>query len=434
MNVILKTAIILCCYLLCSASSFANVGEIYGFGSKPSSMGNAFTAIPGGAFGFFYNPGSIVFSDKVTAGIGVTYGASNFNSINRDLILENKKTGDDVRKGKVDLSNEASKGSVFGLTLPLRREFPRIALGGVGYLPLDRVLTIQFEQPYLPIYPLYSKRTQRFSFYGGGAVEVIPNLSLGAGVNLFSRLKGDAVMRATTAEPILVLGINGTPGVSPVAGLQYEQDDYGVGLSYKYEANSTAQVSLKPQLTNIMGADFSLEWLTAGSYFYDPSQLALGFFSKIWASFTLSADLLYQRWSKFQLPYLDVESTGPDLGKSEVRGNFQDIISPKVGVEYQIEKLSLRGGYQFIPSPIKLNQPSNLNLLDANKSIFSLGLGYDFETLFGIVSNPIEVDLHFQYHKLQDRNVVKETEFVGAPGYSIGGSLTNVGFSVTSYF
>lgn len=434
MKVILKYIIITVICIVIPSLSFANVGEIFGLGSRPTSMGNAFTAIPGGAFGFYYNPASIVYSENVTAGIGTIYGQSSFKNLPGDLVLETKNTGDKVRKGNIDVNYEATKGTVFGLTLPLRRNYPRVALGGTGYIPFDRLVSVQFEQPYIPIYPLYSKRTQRFSFYGGGAVELVPNLSIGVGVNLFTRLEGSAVMRATTAEPILVLGINGAPGISPVAGLQYAKENYGVGLSYKHEARSTAKVALKPQLTNVMGADFSLEWLTAGSFFFDPSQLALGMFSKLWDRITVTTDLLYQQWSRFQLPYLDIESKGPDLGKSEVRGRFQDVLSPRIGIEYKLDQISLRGGYQYLPSPIKLNQSNNLNLLDADKNIFTAGLGYSFSSLLGIIDNPIDLDVHFQFHKLKDREVLKSPDYVGGPGYPVGGSLYNLGLSLTSYF
>ena len=434
MRALLKYLIIISTYAFFVAYSYASVGEMFGLGSRPSSMGNAFTAVPGGAFGFYYNPGSIIFSKDVTAGIGTIYGESNFTNVPGDLILETSTTGDKVRKGGVDVNYESTKGTVFGLTLPLRKNYPRIAVGGSGYIPFDRLVSVQFEQPYIPIYPLYSKRTQRFSFYGGGAVEVLPDLSIGGGVNLFTRLEGNAVMRATTAEPILVLGINGTPGISPVAGIQYEKENYGIGLSFKNEAKSTAKIALKPQLTNIMGGDFSLEWLTAGSYFYDPTQIALGAFSTLWNNITLVADVMFQRWSKFQLPYLDIESTGPDLGRSEVRGGFQDTFSPRVGVEYKLNQISFRGGYQFLPSPIKLNQTNNLNLLDADKNIYSVGLGYSTAALFGIIENPVDLDAHFQFHKLKNSEVTKSPDQVGAPGYPVGGSLYNLGLSLTSYF
>lgn len=434
MKSVLKLLIITISYVSSASLSHANVGEIFGLGSRASSMGNAFTAVPGGAFGFYYNPASILFSEKVTAGFGTIYGEINFKTLPSDLILETKNSGDKVRKGDVDINTESTKGSVFGLILPLRKEYPRVAIGGTGYLPFDRLVSIQFEQPYIPIYPIYSKRTQRFSFYGGGATEILPGLSIGAGINLFTRLEGNVVMRATTAEPILVLGINGTPGISPVAGIQYEKENYGIGLSYKYETKSTAKVTLKPQLTNIMGADFGLEWLTAGSYLYDPTQISLGLFSKILDSITVATDLLYQRWSKFQLPYLDIESKGPDLGKSEVRGSFRDTMSPRIGIEYSFNQISFRGGYQYLPSPIEINQSSNLNLLDADKNIYSVGLGYNFNSIFGIEINPIDLDVHYQLHKLKDKEIIKSSDLVGAPGYKVGGSLYNLGLSLTSYF
>ena len=151
-------------------------------------------------------------------------------------------------------------------------------------------------------------------------------------------------------------------------------------------------------------------------------------------SITIASDLLYQRWSKFQLPYLDIESTGPDLGKSEVRGNFKDIFSPRIGIEYRVNQFSLRSGYQYLPSPIELNQKSNLNLLDADKNIYSVGVGYNFESFFGFIENPIDLDAHYQFHKLKDKEVIKSADQVGAPGYRVGGSIYNVGVSLTSYF
>jgi len=423
--------VILISFLLGSLPTQASVPEMYGLGSKASAMGNAQTALANGPFGFYYNPASIVFSQKVEGSFGTVYAIPSLNKIPGPVTMETRETGDKLISGPVDVNYDSSTGGVFGLALPLRTEYPRFGVGLSGYIPFDRIISIQFEQPFLPTYPMYSNRTQRFSLYAGGALELLPQLSIGGGANVFAKITGESVIRATTNPPTTVLGIDVTPGVSPVAGLQYQGRNFGAGVTYRHEAKSTAKVLLYPQVINAMGIDLDFKWMAAGSFFFDPTQVVTGVYYTFFDSITLAADILWQKWSKFSLPYFDVDAENPDFGVTKIRGNFEDTWSPKIGLEYKLGSFAFRGGYQFQPTPIKSNQPKNLNLLDSDKQIYSGGIGYD---LAAVLDLPLIVDIHVQYHKLSERELIINEGEVGAPGYPVGGSLLNMGLSLTSHF
>ena len=438
MKKILKITVILLGYLTLPSPVLANTPETFGMGSRASAMGNAYTSVATGPFAFYYNPPSSFFSPGVEIGFGSLVGIPRLAPIKNPVVLETAETGDAKSVGQVDVNYDSTIGAVFGLSLPLRKTYPRVGFGLTGYLPFDRFMSVHFEQPYLPTYPMYSNRTQRFSFYSGAAVEVYPNVSVGGGVNVFTKMKGQTVLRASSSVPMAVLGVDVTPGISPVAGIQYQTEKFGAGLTYRHEAKSTAKVAISPQLNNVMGANLGMDLLTAGTFFYDPSQFAAGVFYRVFDQLTIATDFVWARWSNFELPYFDVDAKTPDLGETRIRGQFHNTLSPKVGLEYQLEllgdRLALRAGYQFQPTPINDQQPKNLNLLDADKHIYSAGIGYGLDSFFGVIETPVEIDLHAQLHQLKSREFIKASEEVGGPGYDVGGSLYSFGLSLTSHF
>ncbi|HCE41361.1 MAG: aromatic hydrocarbon degradation protein [Alcanivorax sp.] len=82
---------------------------------------------------------------------------------------------------------------------------------------------------------------------------------------------------------------------------------------------------------------------------------------------------------------------------------FQDIVIPRIGAEYQLNKnFTLTGGVAYSESPLKSNASLNVNYLDTDKWILGLGLTAKYErTRF--FSFPVRFDLAYQYQKLETR-------------------------------
>ncbi|MFQ5584449.1 MAG: OmpP1/FadL family transporter, partial [Calditrichia bacterium] len=90
--------------------------------------------------------------------------------------------------------------------------------------------------------------------------------------------------------------------------------------------------------------------------------------------FGYEIDVLWFGWSKVDKLDLVFDS----LGTSTVNLNYSDRFQIRAGVHYDVnEKLTLRGGYIYDPTPQPMETMGPL-LPDADRHDFSVGLGYKF--------------------------------------------------------
>ncbi|MDP8256976.1 MAG: hypothetical protein P9M14_14595 [Candidatus Alcyoniella australis] len=111
------------------------------------------------------------------------------------------------------------------------------------------------------------------------------------------------------------------------------------------------------------------------------------------------------------VPGIDAEIVMPLNIAEPLVPQLRDTIVPRVGVEYALPKLrglwmvhemqfKLRGGYQYIPTPLKEEQ-GLVNLVDNTTHVFSSGLGVTVMDFFTI-------DVYGQMFHLEPRRVVQQ--------------------------
>ncbi len=93
------------------------------------------------------------------------------------------------------------------------------------------------------------------------------------------------------------------------------------------------------------------------------------------AGFTLSADAEYVDWSQLELD----ASGGTFVDENRrIRQDFEAVVNTRIGVEYRLGVLALRGGFAYQPDP------NGANEIDRSKTFYSAGLGYRFSRQFGV--------------------------------------------------
>ncbi len=164
-----------------------------------------------------------------------------------------------------------------------------------------------------------------------------------------------------------------------------------------------------------------------------PAQTTLGASYIPAENLLLSLDVSFVDWSNYTPPWANV--TGEKIIPLVAgEANLKDTILPKFGVEYTLldDKLGLRGGYIFRQSPVP-EQSGTSNLIDSDTHIISIGAGYGF-TIMG-VPKAIEIDLHFQYHLMTERETVKYDRTNPAyPGFTASGNVYNAGITLKFNF
>ncbi|MEL0028966.1 MAG: outer membrane protein transport protein, partial [Perlucidibaca sp.] len=93
-----------------------------------------------------------------------------------------------------------------------------------------------------------------------------------------------------------------------------------------------------------------------------------------------------------------------DTVKQDAGLKFKDVLVPRVGFEYRVDKdFSLIGGVSYEQSPLDSDQSIDVNYVDNDRIVMGLGLSWLIRQPM-LLSQPLRIDLGYQYHLLQDRD------------------------------
>ena len=156
-----------------------------------------------------------------------------------------------------------------------------------------------------------------------------------------------------------------------------------LGLSYQ----SPTWYSLEDEISQFIVTDSGLQG--GEDYFIDPNVIVVFDHTKLQtpSSLTASAALVFGKKGLLSIDYINKNYRNTSLSPNNQFSIANDLVNEiltstnaiRIGSEYRINRLSLRGGYQFEENPYKV-----AGLGDDTKG-FSLGMGYDFGgTLFSV--------------------------------------------------
>ncbi|MCI0531699.1 MAG: outer membrane protein transport protein [candidate division Zixibacteria bacterium] len=186
-------------------------------------------------------------------------------------------------------------------------------------------------------------------------------------------------------------------------------------------SGKTSQQVFFPKNDELVAADTSLApYLSGGAASNSPdldSKLKLpaeiGFGIALFPSerFTLTADLSWTDWSRFDAWDFDYKtgSTVPGLGvapPSKVALNWDNVTSFGIGVEYLAkENLKVRAGYSSDPTPIPDQTLSPAFVDYSDKSILNIGTSYFWDEY--------EIGYNFEYINFQNRTITGYSDVNG---------------------
>ena len=440
---------ILVCLLLSSVAN-ASTGELYGYGSRASAMGN--TMLGGTADGnaTFYNPGANSLHPGLNVSLAVVYAHPTFLDIKNITVGNNAttaQTGDVI--GNVDNTTYLDQlGETAALSLNMGDAWKNLTAGLVAFLPLTRVAYIDTGDPFLPEYVSYRSRTQRPQIYGSLSATPLSFLHLGMGLAISTNLAATtSVFVTSSANSASHQQFASTikPGVAPYFSFFADPKPIEVGGTIRMPNRSKVSIDTNAH-ARLLGNtnDLPLVVNSSSSIYYDPLEIDAAVGYHFGPKLFVTAELDWFQYKAFESPTLVVTDlgSGPTLQNSvNTSPTFQNIFVPKVGVEKTFEMITLRGGYWYRPSPIADNSGSG-NLVDPARHSFTAGLGVDLQKA-KLTEKSIILDLHAQYHYLVHQHITKSpnnevgasgSTKVGSPGYDIGGSILGGGFSLSMSF
>ena len=469
--------------LLLPAGAHANPADLFGLGAPSMSRAGSGIATDSDACSVWRNPAGLGYSQFHQVSLGFHLGWAQYrcfdDPISRGPLLCPASTlTDGNRDGRIDPDDPddrwvpdgddypAPHGGQLAVSIAIRK-FLRI--GVALSLPLERLLLIQTEDPYLPYYPRWKSRHQRPGVHLGASVRIVDGLYVGIGASILARARlnlhftvearaSDEDLNQEGEGDLAVdfvvnpddIRVDVRPTIAPIAGVAWDLGTLSktlqgvrLGVVYRHPVNlrvDPAVVSLDmygvvddvgsfgdvlvPLQAQVL---FSyLEWFT-------PRQVAVGI-GVDRPRFQTAVDVTWHQWSALvpSVAVVDGEGTDIDIGlvglDPQVRNarpftpDFRDTVSVAAGGELRPKRKVLTGkvgslfreigvifrlGYGYESSFVR-EQSALTNFLDNPTHRITAGLGLTTFNPFDFTEGPVDIDLFVQAHVLQRRTHTKE--------------------------
>jgi long-subunit fatty acid transport protein len=425
----MRSCVIIFYILFFTFQAQADLNSTYGFGSTSAALAGSNRAKSYDGFTVERNPALMSFSGERTS-----YGL--FGAFDQFQDLENVQTdsvflGGTNTTSTVDTDVPDTLNFLLGSIWSVGNSERNYRVGVTVSAPVDKVTEPTTKDTYLPQYAMYLADSQRLTLSAAASTQLGDRLSLGVGVAYYlvlgatyqSRMPSDgSTQRTTTAN----LKTTVKPAYAPIAGLAWKVSDADI-LSLNYIGVRDSKLKAKSDVVlGIVGAT-PVAFEGEASLFYDPETFSFGYASEgDQTDFLLALD--YERWGRFngsamQLSFITFQGS---FKQYPVDAQYKDILVARLGVSTKIGSGSLKTGLAYRPSPTPALEKET-NYLDSNRVIYGLGYGWP-SRLFGLLEQPITIDLHSQIHYLIPKTVVKENpSSIGGPRYEVKGYVLSYG-------
>lgn len=473
--------------LVLTSPAAANPADMFGLGGP--SMGRAGTGVAtdSDALSVWRNPAALGYSQFHQVSLGFNLGWASYRCFDdpistQPLTCPASTLVDGNGDGRIDPEDPADRwmpdaadypaphGTQLAVSIAIRK-FLRIGIGLT--LPLERLLLIQTEDPWLPYYPRWKSRHQRPGVHLGASFRIVDGLYVGVGASILARAKlnlhftvearasdedlnnqgeGDLAVDFVVNPDDIQVDVR--PAIAPIAGVAWDLGTLSkalqgvrLGVVYRHPVKlrvDPAVVSLDmfgviddvgsfgdvlvPLQAQVL---FSyLEWFT-------PRQVAGGI-GVDRPRFQVGVDVTWHQWSELVPSVAVVDSEGTDIDIAlvgldpQVRNarpftpDFKDTVSVAVGGEIRPKRkvltgkvgsafrelgVELRLGYGYESSFVR-EQSALTNFLDNPIHRITAGFGITTFNPFDFTDGPIDIDLFVQAHVLQRRTHTKDASWI----------------------
>jgi len=426
----------------------ADVGNMFGFGSRVAGLAGATVSGAFDAFATYVNPAGLPHSageNRLAFSWGILGMNPEFTPI-QSIVTTNDYTLDTVRTGDADLDYRATLGQVFGLSYRLEGEH-RVTFGVAGFLPLNHLAFVDTGDGFAPEYFLYRARTQRPQVEMGVGVDLGRGLSAGAGLHTgFGMTTHASVLlepgSSNTSPSSMRFSASIKPKASPTIGVLYAREGgFSSGLVARLPLESRHEMTLNAAANIITPLDFKFSGASALAY--DPAAIEWGFSIPMTENSTFFFQGDYQFWRNFEAPVIvltDIPGEGMVISPSSNPSfDYRNILTAKAGSEIHLGGTIVRLGYAYRPGILKDPVTEAGNYIDPSKHVLQAGLGFRFMRFLHLPTD-WRLDLHLAYHRFVNAHVTKTPgnevgdpaePKIGSPGYDIGGKILGGGVSLS---
>lgn len=413
----------------------AGVFNYIGYGARNQALGNSTVAAPTDGFSQAYNPALMAEQQGVVFSASVEGATTSFAPISNVLTDTTTLGAATNTIGSPDMSTRDTFVFAIGYEAPLNPAAGRPVHFGINVVvPIQRVFEIDTPDMFLPEYSMYRSDTQRLVPGITLAKRLSDRFSLGLGANFFLVQGSSTRARLPTGgESTQNLTTEIDTGIAPMVGLLYDvAEHWKLGVNYRGNQNYQTQLNVDTQLNPGTGPTDIL-FTGNTSVAFDPDMFLLGgSYSDDLDTYTAAARL--ELWNGYSgaAMILNFQSFSGSFSQTVPPSPFHDIIAIQTGYEHRYLHSRLRFGYVYDPTPVP-DQSGQTNIVDSDKHEFSAGYGWKWD--HWLMDGKLNVDICAFYDYLVPKTVTKtNSAFIGAPGYSIGGSIFGYGATATREF
>lgn len=367
----MRAAVLVACALAASPAR-ASVPDLFGMGPRSAALAGSGMAATATWEAAYTNPAALAGAAARRLTLGYVYG--------------HFATAIDGRDAVPDDTHATLVGAV--LPLPLGGFMKdRLAIG-LGFVFPSGVVTRArvpaFTEPRLQ---LLDTRTQVVGIDVAASLRVHDRVALGFGALALAALRGRVILNADAAGRIGAFSNQQlVADYAPIGGVRVQlAEGLVVGAAIRGESRAGFDVAVENRLGDKLPITLP-EIRIAGIAQLDPMQagaeaaLTLG-------RTTVAAGATWKHWASFPRP----TETPTDRSEVPPDPRFSNTIVPRVGVEHERDRLTLRGGVFVEPTPVAEGTP----YLDGHRVALTAGAG--------LRAAPFHVDGFYQWHRLFGR-------------------------------
>jgi long-chain fatty acid transport protein len=363
-------------------------------GQVQQGMGGAGTAYMQDAAALFFNPGGASFlsGNSVNIGVSPTFAKGEFLD----------KNTNETARTKSPVSTPFAAYAVFGV-----KDSSKLKLGLAVYTPFGS--TVEWEEGWMGRFALTHLQLQSIFFQPTVSYKITDKIGLGAGF-VYSYGK------VNLQKDIPVKDANGTEGHAELSG---KANGYGfnagiylkpvekfsIGLTYRSQVNMNVKSGDATfTVPAALASNFPNGKFTAALPLPQVATLGLAF--AVSSKFMLALDINYVGWKAYDTLAFDYENNTPSLADTKSARMYKNTFAFRLGGEYKVvEALALRLGIAYGISPVQAGYLTP-ETPDANRVIYTAGLGYTFNKIAGV-----NASFYFSSLKREDTNL--ETNLSG---------------------
>jgi long-subunit fatty acid transport protein len=411
--------------LVAPPTAHADPLDDLGFGAAATAMANARTAFATGAEAAHTNPAGIARIHRPELLAGWQYS-------HEQLALN----GHDA--GVLD-----AHGTAVGIAVPVAIDRYQLATGVALYLPDHFLARLQLSPVTEPHFVRFENAAQRIVVEPVAAFSV-GHFAIGAGASLLAdarskELTFDVGVVAGEKQGQANLDVAMPMRAAPLAGIWW-RPIHAVELAATFRGELSLDLALdirtNVSVPGVVNGDALIN-LRSASY-YTPMKAALAAAIHPHEDFTISAEIAWERWSKLGsgVPdlrvLLELDLMPPLVSTTQPPASFRDIMTSRLGIEWQTGALRLRAGGAYLPSPVP-PQTGLTSFADGRRTLAALGGGWRFSA-GRVLLQPLDIDVAFAWQHIEHELVRKDMAMVPGGAFSSGGDIVQANITSTVRF